>query len=165
MRKTIIPPAVFLAIILLPLIPACFKDDEFAKKEVIQSYLSDNGLEDEPLASGLYVFNTTPAETDTGTLAPEYGDSLRLAFTGYTADDETVFVQYTTDKPYSFVYKKKQSIAAWDEGIRYLKENKSIKLVAPPELAYGDTQIGQIPPNSVVIFDINCLAITPDTLR
>jgi FKBP-type peptidyl-prolyl cis-trans isomerase FkpA len=36
----------------------------------------------------------------------------------------------------------------------YLKKGAKVKLVVPPQLGYGDYDLDDIPPNSVLLFDI-----------
>jgi FKBP-type peptidyl-prolyl cis-trans isomerase len=40
-----------------------------------------------------------------------------------------------------------------------MRENGERRLVIPPELGFGDQQVGIIPPNSTLLFDITVLAV------
>jgi FKBP-type peptidyl-prolyl cis-trans isomerase len=51
-----------------------------------------------------------------------------------------------------------QVIPGLSEGIRLMNMGSHFKLFIPPNLAYGDTE-GEIPPNSVIIFDVELLRI------
>jgi FKBP-type peptidyl-prolyl cis-trans isomerase len=48
-------------------------------------------------------------------------------------------------------------IEAWQEGIPGMKEGGKRRLIAPPELGYGDAGSGNVPPNATLIFDISLL--------
>ncbi|MBM3442791.1 MAG: FKBP-type peptidylprolyl isomerase [Bacteroidetes bacterium] len=52
-----------------------------------------------------------------------------------------------------------QLILGWQYGIPLIKAGGRIKLYLPPSLGYGAQATGSIPPNSVLIFDINLQAV------
>ena len=45
-------------------------------------------------------------------------------------------------------------ITGWQEGIPLIAKSGSIILYLPPSLAYGSTEAGTIPPNSILVFNI-----------
>ncbi len=51
-------------------------------------------------------------------------------------------------------------IPAWTEGLQYIGVGGKIILYAPPSLAYGSSRKGPIPPDSVLIFEIELVGIT-----
>ncbi|GAB3962843.1 FKBP-type peptidyl-prolyl cis-trans isomerase [Spirosoma harenae] len=52
-----------------------------------------------------------------------------------------------------------QLIVGWQEGIPLIAPGGRITLYLPPSLAYGDQEQGDIPANSILIFQIDLLAI------
>jgi FKBP-type peptidyl-prolyl cis-trans isomerase len=56
--------------------------------------------------------------------------------------------------PFSFLLGKGQVIRGWDEGIQNFSVGSQGTLYLPSELAYGPNGNGRIPPNSVLIFQI-----------
>ncbi len=54
-----------------------------------------------------------------------------------------------------------QVIPGWEKAISYLRKGDKATLVIPPDLAYGNREVGQIPPNSTLIFDVEIIDIKP----
>lgn len=52
-------------------------------------------------------------------------------------------------------------IPGWTEGLKNIKKGGKIKLVIPPDLAYGKTGVPGIPANSTLVFDVELLDIKP----
>lgn len=53
-----------------------------------------------------------------------------------------------------------QVIPAWTEGLQYIGVGGKIILYCPPALAYGSRRSGPIPPDSVLIFEIELVDVT-----
>lgn len=53
-----------------------------------------------------------------------------------------------------------QVIPAWTEGLQYIGVGGKIILYCPPSLAYGSRRVGTIPPDSVLVFEIELVEIT-----
>jgi peptidylprolyl isomerase len=66
--------------------------------------------------------------------------------------------------PFTFTLGAGNVIKAWDEGLALMKVGGIYRIIAPPELAYGEAGSGStIPPNSTLIFDIAVLESAPPT--
>jgi len=52
-----------------------------------------------------------------------------------------------------------QVIMGWTEGLQLMVEGQKMRLFIPPELGYGERGAGAIGPGSVLIFDVQLLAI------
>jgi len=52
-----------------------------------------------------------------------------------------------------------QVISGWTEGLQLMSVGDKYRLFLHPNLAYGAGSVGQIPPNSVLIFDVELLEI------
>jgi FKBP-type peptidyl-prolyl cis-trans isomerase len=51
-------------------------------------------------------------------------------------------------------------IQGWDQGVEGMKEGGARTLIIPPKMAYGSRGAGGvIPPNAVLIFDVELLEV------
>ncbi len=140
------------------LIQACTSEAEQKELDIIQSYLGSVKIETDPLPSGLYVIDMTDTLTEVGTQEPAPGDTLILTVKAYlAANPNTIFVDKPLTAPDTFIYNAAPMLPAWEEGISYIREHKTLKIISPSDLAYGAMRVGVIPPNSVLVFDITCL--------
>lgn len=131
----------------------CRKSDNQADidDQLIRDYLEQNGLEATRTSSGLYYLIT---EQGTGPF-PNINNRVRVVYKGYLLDG-TVFDE--TD-PAGIEFDMRGIIQGWQEGLTYFREGGRGKLFIPSRLAYGPNQVGSIPANSVLIFDIFLLRV------
>ncbi|MCE5321723.1 FKBP-type peptidyl-prolyl cis-trans isomerase [bacterium] len=92
--------------------------------------------------------------------AVKVGDSVTVEYKGWL-DNGTVFD--STKKPgagpFSFNVGSGQVIKGWDEGLQGMKKGGVRQLILPPALGYGSEDMGTIPPNSTLHFEIELLKI------
>jgi FKBP-type peptidyl-prolyl cis-trans isomerase FkpA len=109
-------------------------------------------------------FSQTDIVVGTGADAVN-GKTLTVNYTGWLydatkAEQKGTQVDTTTGRgPYSFVLGAGSVIPGWDQGIPGMKVGGKRRLVIPPELAYGASGRGQIPPNAALVFDVELLAV------
>ena len=61
--------------------------------------------------------------------------------------------------PFRFTVGGGQLIKGWDEGLIGMKAGGKRKLTIPPSMGYGNQDMGVIPSNSTLIFEIDLLII------
>ncbi|MBI4114451.1 MAG: FKBP-type peptidyl-prolyl cis-trans isomerase [Candidatus Niyogibacteria bacterium] len=95
----------------------------------------------------------------TGTGA-ENGDVVTVHYTGWLEDDTKFDSSVDRGSPFSFTLGAGEVITGWEAGIKGMKEGEVRILRIPPELAYGAGGIpGAIPPNAMLIFQVEVLSI------
>ena len=50
-------------------------------------------------------------------------------------------------------------IAGWQEALQIMKEGDKWRLVVPPELGYGAADVGPIPGNSILVFEVELIKV------
>ena len=133
-------------LISLLVLSACSRTDQLDEDiALIEKYIADNNIEDvESTSSGLHyrVINEGSGQRAGGT------STIRIDYEGQLLNG-TVF-----DSGEDVTFPLSNLILAWRQGIPLIEEGGRIILFCPSVLAYGDRQVGNIPPNSVLIFDI-----------
>ena len=93
-------------------------------------------------------------------LAADNYSIVTVHYTG-TLQDGTVFDSSLKPgkEPFRFTLGARQVIDGWDQGILGMKVGGKRKLTVPPELGYGERDMGVIPPNSTLIFEVKLLEV------
>lgn len=79
----------------------------------------------------------------------------------YDADAaENKGAQFDTGMGFTFTLGAGQVIAGWDQGVNGMRVGGLRQLIIPPELAYGSTGSGPIPPNATLVFDIELVSLS-----
>ncbi|XP_068155057.1 peptidyl-prolyl cis-trans isomerase FKBP2 [Drosophila tropicalis] len=88
-------------------------------------------------------------------------DLVHVHYKGSLQDGTEFDSSYNRGTPFSFTLGARQVIKGWDQGIKGMCEGERRTLTIPPELGYGASGAGggKIPPNSVLIFDVELVKI------
>jgi FKBP-type peptidyl-prolyl cis-trans isomerase FkpA len=129
---------------------ACAFVAPVSEQNNVEAYLNSNAIVAIKHCSG--VFYKIDVE---GTGAnPTACSNVSVKYKG-TLTNGNVFDQQTN--PISF--NLQQLITAWKNGIPLVKAGGKIILYVPPSLGYGAQQVGSIPPNSILIFEIELINV------
>ena len=90
---------------------------------------------------------------------PNVGQNVAVHYSGYLLDGTKFDSSYDRGEPITFPLGQGRVIKGWDEGIALLKPGGKAKLIIPPSLAYGNRAIGPIPPNSILMFEVELVDI------
>ncbi|MGB1204277.1 MAG: FKBP-type peptidyl-prolyl cis-trans isomerase [Chitinophagales bacterium] len=119
----------------------------------IEAYLTANKLEAEKTESGIHYIVT---KKGTGK-NPTIDNKVKVHYKGTLLDGTEFDSSYKRNKPAEFPLKG--VVKGWQEGIPLLKEGGKGTLLIPSALAYGPQGRPSIPPNSVLIFEVELLNI------
>ncbi len=91
--------------------------------------------------------------------APAATDSVKVHYRGSFPDGKEFDSSYSRGQPASFALNR--VIKCWTEGVQRMKVGGKAKLTCPAAIAYGErgTPGGPIPPNAVLQFEVELLAI------
>jgi FKBP-type peptidyl-prolyl cis-trans isomerase len=109
-------------------------------------------------------FSATDLRVGTGAEAVN-GTRVTVHYSGWlystTAAENkgTLFDSSIGRTPYSFTLGSGQVIRGWDQGVLGMKVGGVRRLVIPPDLAYGASGNGQIPPNATLVFEVELLSV------
>jgi FKBP-type peptidyl-prolyl cis-trans isomerase len=107
------------------------------------------------LADGLQYWDMKVGSGDIA--AP--GKMVSVHYTGWLTDGTKFDSSRDRGQPFSFILGTRQVIRGWDEGVAGMKVGGQRQLKIPPALGYGASGVGPIPPNSVLVFDVELLDV------
>ena len=130
-------------------ISSCKKEDDGPDQgaiddAIIEQYVVDHQLDGKYTINGLYYV----IEEDGDGNFPYSSAIIKVSYKGYFLDGEIFEEGHLSATPLNGL------ILGWQDGIRRIDRGGRIKLIIPSRLAYGDQANGNIPANSVLVFNI-----------
>lgn len=138
------------------------------EKQEIDKYLADNNISAQPLESGLIIIEKVKGNGK----KPQNGQKVKVNYTGKLISGKVfdtsieaeakaagVFNPNRPYQPFEFTLGAGQVIRGWDEGIAQLSQGSKATLIIPSDLGYGSQDMGIIPPNSTLIFEVELVGI------
>lgn len=107
------------------------------------------------LPDGLVYYVTRPG---TGP-APAVGDTVAVHYTGWLTDGTQFDSSVDRGTPLEFSVGTGAVIKGWDEGVLTMHVGEKRQLRIPSALGYGAGGAGPIPPNSILVFDVELVSI------
>lgn len=108
--------------------------------------IMENGLKIEDLVSGAGVEAVS-------------GKNVTVNYLGTLPDGTKFDSSYDRNQPFTFLLGAGEVIKGWDEGVNGMKVGGKRRLTIPPSLGYGAADLGVIPPNSTLIFEVELLDV------
>ncbi len=118
---------------------------------------------------GQEVTNNTTTMIETGFTAQDVlvgsgeiaraGDTVSAHYVGQLTNGKVFDSSLDRGVPITFTLGVGQVIRGWDEGIVGMRAGGKRILTIAPDFAYGDQAVGAIPSNSVLIFEIELVAV------
>src|SRR5262249_9114957 len=103
--------------------------------------------------SGLEIWDVTEGKGDAVTA----GAKVKVHYTGWLTTGGTFDSSVVRKEPIEFPLSG--VIKGWQEGIPGMKVGGVRRLKIPAELAYGSKDRGKIPANSILVFEVEMLAV------
>lgn len=107
------------------------------------------------LPSGLQYKVLTPGTGD----KPASNDTVTVHYKGTLTDGTEFDSSYKRGQPATFGLNG--VIKGWTEGLQLMAAGSKYEFVIPPDLAYGESGRPNIPPNSLLIFEVELLSNAP----
>ncbi len=93
-----------------------------------------------------------------GQIKPSASSKVKVHYHGTLLDGTVFDSSVNRGQPISF--KLKQVISGWTEGLQLMAVGDKYRFYIPANLAYGNRATGKIAAGSLLIFDVELLAIT-----
>ncbi|MBU1010967.1 MAG: FKBP-type peptidyl-prolyl cis-trans isomerase [Bacteroidetes bacterium] len=119
------------------------------------TYLEKNKVTEKPEPSGLIIQELRAGKGK----IPVKGQKVRIDYLGTFTDGTKFDSSYDRGKHYEFVIGNNEVIPGLDEGVQKMKTGSKVRLIIPDELAYGPRNVGEIPPHTPIIYEIELLEI------
>ena len=87
------------------------------------------------------------------------GDTVSVNYVGTLTNGTKFDASADHGGPYSFRLGTGAVIPGFDQGVTGMKVGGKRRLTIPPNLAYGSTGQGSIPPNATIIFEVDLVSI------
>jgi len=127
-----------------------------AEKGLLQKYLKDNKISAKPTTSGLYFIEKVKG---TGPQVQK-GSKIQVQYTGTLLNGKKFDSSRDHGgKALDVEVGKGNVIKGWEEGLLHMSKGGKAILICPSTIAYGEQEMGGIPPYSTLVFDIEVVEV------
>ena len=124
---------------------------EEAQQEYLETFKKEKGVK--VLDNGAMIKLSKAGKGKT----PKADDTVTVHYTG-TLLDGTKF-DSSRDRNEPFKTRLTDVIPCWTKAMQQMKTGARAQVVCPADTAYGNRPVGPIPPNSVLVFDVEMIGI------
>ena len=90
---------------------------------------------------------------------PRPGQTVVVHYTGLLDNGTRFDSSHDRGQPFQFKLGEGRVIKGWDEALALMKPGEKRTLIVPPNLGYGEKGVGPIPPNSILIFEVELVKV------
>ena len=139
-----------------------------AEKEALAKYVADNKIDATPDEDGLYIIVNKKGKGQ----KVEIGRTVAINYTGHLLDGKVfdtsietvaknndIYDSQRTYGPFKYRVGETKLIRGWEEGVINQPAGSKLTLIIPSALGYGPNDLGVIPANSSLIFDIEIVSV------
>ena len=101
---------------------------------------------------------TVTLKEGSGTSAAN-GKRIKVRYTGWLSNGKKFDSSLDRSQPFEFTLGAGRVIQGWEEGLSGIRPGERRQLIIPPSLGYGDRQVGEIPPGSTLIFNVEAVSV------
>lgn len=127
---------------------------EVGQDSPVEFQKADDVVEVEHWSDGLVVITFNDADTE----PVEEGDFLVVDYVGKLSSGQKFDASFDRGEPFRYQYPG-QLIQGWMRAVEGMSQGDRIRVFIPSQLGYGERQLQVIPPNSDLIFDIECVFV------
>ncbi|MFZ9718803.1 MAG: FKBP-type peptidyl-prolyl cis-trans isomerase [Chitinophagaceae bacterium] len=114
-----------------------------AEQDELQDYITRNNITAVKDPTGYFYSIITPGDNNKPTLC----SNLSVSYTGWLTNG-TIFDSGSTS------FQLNTLIEGWKRALPKIGVGGKIKMYLPPTFAYGSRGVGSIPPNSILVFEV-----------
>ncbi|MBL7719061.1 MAG: FKBP-type peptidyl-prolyl cis-trans isomerase [Flavipsychrobacter sp.] len=161
MTKTILSSLLLLCSVFMS-VSASAQDQAKKDDAILAAYFKKNKIKAEKTSTGLYYVIHKPGEGEKARKGQKVGMNYLGRFLDGKKFDGNIDEQYAPvagRQVFVFTLGAGQVIAGWDEGVQLLNKGTRATLYLPSHLAYGPDGRPGIPPNSILMFDVEVMSV------
>lgn len=128
------------------------EEDKAGFDQRIEKFVAKSGIPYERSESGLYYFIEEEGEGE----YIKFTDEVSFTYVGKLLSGEVFDSKH---KRTALTFEVSKLIEGWKEAFAYLKKGGKAKLIIPPTLGYGDHDLPDIPPHSILVYDVEIVDV------
>jgi FKBP-type peptidyl-prolyl cis-trans isomerase len=94
-------------------------------------------------------------------MAAQSGDRVRIHYVGMLLDGTEFDSTHARSTPFEIELGRGRMIPGMERGLEGVRPGMRRTLVIPPELAYKERALGQIPAHATLVFHVEVLSVEP----